>query len=133
MDTTLLKPLVVGVIAGSIDKFYLTERDTMRSIYFGSAVAIGNYSAEYVAPLVHMLPIPSIAKGLYDGKTLTERIIEIGSSSGVAYVLNRYVINNDPYNGELMMRLGIIAVSDAVGTYAVEYFNGKPLEFLTDN
>jgi hypothetical protein len=133
MDTTLLKPLVVGAIAGSIDRFYLGEANPMRSFYFGSAVAVGNYSAEYIAPLINILPIPTVAKGLYDGKTLMERIIEIGSSSGVAYSLNKYVLNNDPYANEFLTRVGIIAVSDAVGTYAVEYFNSKPLQFLTDN
>ena len=45
MDNSLLKPLVVGAIAASIDKFYLGERNTMRSVYFGSAVAVGNYSS----------------------------------------------------------------------------------------
>jgi hypothetical protein len=29
------------------------------------------------------------------------------------------------------MRLGIIAVSDVIGTYAVEYMTGQKLEFLT--
>ena len=80
-----------------------------------------------------MLPIPTINKGLYDGKTLVDRIAEVGSSTGVAYALNRYVLNNDPYNNELMTRVAIIAVSDVAGTYIVEYLNGKPLQYLTDN
>ena len=133
MDNTLLKPVVVGMIAASIDKFYLGERNTMRSAYFGAAVAVGNYSAEYIAPLVNMLPIPTIGKNLYDGKTLVNRIVEVGSSTAVAYVLNKYVMNNDPYNNELLTRVAIIAVADAAGTYVVEYLNSKPLQFLTDN
>ena len=133
MDNSLLKPLVVGAIAGALDKFYLNEKVATRSLYFGAAVAVGNYSAEYIAPLVNMLPIPTISKNLYDGKTLMDRIVEVGASTATAYILNKYILRNDPYVNEMMTRVAVIAVADAAGTYVVEYLNSKPLQFLTEN
>jgi hypothetical protein len=133
MDNSLLKPVVVGLIAGALDKFYLNEKVVTRSLYFGAAVAVGNYSAEYIAPLVNILPIPTINKGLYDGKTLMDRIVEVGASSATAYILNKYLLRNDPYVNEMMTRVAVIAVSDVAGTYIVEYLNNKPLAYLTDN
>ncbi len=80
MNQTMLKPVAVGLVAFAIDQFYLKEQNFMRSAYFGGAVAVGNYSAEYIYPLVRHIPIPTISKDLYEGKTLVDRIAEVGSS-----------------------------------------------------
>jgi hypothetical protein len=131
-DQSIFKPAVVGAVAVVLDKYWMGERDMMRSMYFGGAVAVGNYASEYIAPLVNFIPIPTISKGLYDGKTLVDRIAEVSSSAGFAYMVNKYLLNNDPYTGELMKRIGVIAVADVVGTYIVEYTNNQQLQFLTD-
>ena len=131
-DQSNLKPLVVGAVAVVLDKYWLGEVDMMRSVYFGGAVAVGNYASQYIAPMINFIPIPTISKDLYDGKTLVDRIAEVGSSAGFAYMVNKYLLENDPYTNEFMVRVGVIAISDVVGTYAVEYLNNQPLQFLTD-
>lgn len=134
LDTSSLKPVAMGAIAGAIDQFYLGETDMMRTVYFAGAVAVGSYAAEFASPLVKDIAgfIPSINKSIYDSKTLAERIVEIGGATGSAYFLNKYVLGNDPYKGELMKRVAVIAVSDVLATYALEYFQGKSLEFLKE-
>ena len=134
LDTTSLKPIVMGGIAGAIDQFYLGEKDMMRTVYFAGAVAVGSYVAEFASPLVKDVAgfIPSMNKSIYDSKTLAERIVEIGSATGSAYFLNKYVLGNDPYRNELMKRVAVIAVSDVVATYALDFYQGKSLEFLKE-
>ena len=134
MDTTSLKPVVMGVIAGSFDKYYLGERDMMKTVYFAGAVAAGSYVAEMALPVVRDVAglIPSVNKSIYDSKTLAERIMEISGSTASIYILNKYILRNDNYKGEMMKRLTIIAVSDVIATYGLEYYNGKPLEFLKE-
>ena len=132
MNTTFAKPLVMGGIAMAVDQLYLKETDLNKSIMFGGAVAVGNYASEWVTPIVKAIDIKSFNKDLYDTKTLVERIAEVGTGSAVIYVLNKYVLNNDNYAGEMMLRLGIIAFSDITATYALEYINGEKLEFLTN-
>lgn len=131
MNNSMLKPAAVGLVAFAIDSYYLKESNFMRSVYFGGAVAVGNYSAEYLYPLVKHIPIPTISKDLYEGKTLVDRILEVGSSTALTYVINKYIILNDNYRNELLLRMGVIAASDVIGTYAVEYMTGQKLEFLT--
>src|SRR5271155_3497216 len=109
----------------------MQETDMTRSTMFTGAVCVGNYASEYVGPLINIIPMPTINKNLYDGKTLTLRIAEVSSSAGVTYVLNKYVLGNDPYKGEFMKRVAIIAVSDVVETYMTDYFTNKPLDYLT--
>ena len=132
MNTTFAKPLVMGGIAMAVDQLYLKETDLNKSIMFGGAVAVGNYASEWVTPLVKAIDIKSFNKDLYDTKTLVERIAEVGTGSAVIYVLNKYVLNNDNYAGEMMLRLGVIVFSDFAATYALEYINGEKLEFLTN-
>jgi hypothetical protein len=131
-NQTLMKPVVVGCIAAAIDKFYLQEENSMRSLYFGAAVGAGNYAAEYTYPLIKHIPMPTLSKDLYEGKTLAERIAEVSMSTSMIFVLNRYILKIDIYKDEMMMRMGIIAASDVMGTYICEYIDNQKLEFFTD-
>jgi hypothetical protein len=132
MNSSLAKPLTMGLIAGAIDQFYLQESSLQRTAYFAGAVAVGNYASEFAVPIIKHINLPTLSHNLYDSKTLMERIVEVGSSSAMIYVLNKYLLNNDIYRNELMLRLGIIAVSDVGATYLLEYLNNQKLEFLTD-
>lgn len=134
MDTTSMKPFAMGVVAGVLDMYYMGETDMVKTIYFGAAVATGSYLAELAAPLAKDVAgfIPSANKSIYDSKTLAERIMEIGGASVSIYILNRYIIRNDTYKGEVMKRLTVIAASDVIATYGLEYYHGKPLEFFTN-
>jgi hypothetical protein len=134
-ESTLLKPLIAGGIAVALDQMYLKEKYIQRSLYFGAAVAVGEYGAEFVHPIIKHINIPSLSRDLYDSKTLMERIAEVGVSSGMVYILNKYVLKNDQYafsGPEFLNRVGIIAVADFAATYATEYLYGKPLEYLVD-
>lgn len=133
MDQSYLKPFVVGSVAAAIDQLYLKEPSVERSLYFGAACALGNYASEYATPLIKMIPMPSISRDLYDAKTLSTRIAEVGGSVGVCYLLNKYVTGNDVYVNETFQRLAVIAVADVAGTYIVEYINNQPLQYLTDH
>ena len=91
MNSTIAKPALMGLYAMAIDKFYLGEQDMNRTLYFGAACAAGNYASNWVTPIVNPLvkSIPSLSSSLYETKTLTDRIVEVGSSAGTVYVLNK--------------------------------------------
>lgn len=132
MNSNFAKPALMGVYSMLIDKFYLGERDMNKTLYFGLASAVGSYASEWVVPVVNPLvkSIPSLSTGLYETKTLTDRIVEVGSSTATVYVLNKYILNNDNYKDEILLRMGVIAVADFASTYTLEYMNNKPLDFL---
>ena len=122
------RPLYVAGTAFLLDKFVMGETNTMSSLYFAGAVGAGVYTGELLSK--HIPKLPSINNDLYNGKTLGERMTEIGTGGLLAYSLNRYVLNNDPTFGQANKRLGVIIASDVIGTYATEYMAGTPLEFL---
>lgn len=133
MSSTMTRPLLVGAVAAAVDMFVMKEENMQRSMIFGGAVAAGSYASEFVGPLIHHIPIPTLARNLYEGKTLVTRIAEVSSSTAMVYVLNKYVLQNDPYRNEMLTRVGIIAFSDVAGTYLDEYLNTQPLQFFTNN
>ena len=132
MNTVVSKPILTGAIAGVLHNVYIGEKNMQRNAYFATAVAVGNYASLYLAPIAKQITLPSISKSLYDTPTLVERIAEVGSSSGLAFLLNRYVMNNEPFKGEALQHIAVIVVSDFAATYALEYINGQKLEFLTN-
>ena len=133
MNSVVLKPVLMGAIAGTLERYVIKETNMTRNLYFGTAVAVGNYASQYIAPLAKDIVLPSISKNLYDTPTLVERIAEVSSSTTLAYLVNKYVLQNDPYTGEMMTRIAIIAGSDFASTYILDYANGQPLEFLTNH
>jgi len=124
-----LRPIMVGAVAVALDKYAIGETNLNSSLYFGVAVGVGVYASEYIAPYIAVdLPTPSST--LYNGKTLATRLIEISSSVGGAFLMNKYLLQNDLYRNEVFKKVGVIALSDVVGTYAAEYINGSAMTFL---
>ena len=124
-----LRPVIVGVTSIVLDKYLLGEAEMMKSVYFGGVVAAGVYASEWVAPMI-ALDLPSANKTLYNGKTLSTRLIELAVASGGVFVVNKYMLLNDTYRDEVMKRVGVILLSDIAGTYATEYINGQPMSFF---
>ena len=56
--------------------------------------------------------LPTSSSTLYNGKTLATRLIEISSSVGGAFLMNKYLLQNDLYRNEVFKKVGVIALSD---------------------
>ena len=134
MDTSvMIKPLVAGATAVVLDKYFVGEQDMTRNLYFGVAVGLGIYASEFLTPLADMLPmLPSLNDNLYEGKTLTKRIVEVSSGSASAYFINKFLLHNDDHANEWMWRLAIVGACDFVGEYTSDYLSGSPLAYFTE-
>ena len=99
------------------------------SLYFGLAGAVGAYGGAMVAKA---MPLPLPSGDYFDGKTLETRIAEIGVGAGVGYALNKYALKNDFNQKNMLNKLGILAVSDFIAEYAVDYLQGRSLSFFTN-
>jgi len=126
-ESTLLKPLVMAGTVVAIDKFVMNNPNMTESLYFGVAGAVGVYTGGMVAKA---LPLPLPSGDYFSGKTLETRLAEISIGAGAGYGLNRYVLKNDYSYDQMLNKLAILAVSDFISEYAVDYINGKPLSFF---
>ena len=128
-NSNFIKPIAMAgcVIVG--DKYLLGENDMNRSLYLGVAGAAGVYAASLVAP---MLPLESMLPdgSFTDSKTLELRLFEIAGATGVGYVMNKYLLNNDPYINLQTNKLLLLAGADFVSEYIDDYLAGRPLSFF---
>lgn len=124
-----LKPLCVAGSAIALDQFVMKETSLNRSLIFGAVVGTGSYVSEIVAP--HIVPdLPSLNAEMYNGKKVGERVVELATSASSVFVVNKYILKNDIYKDEMLIRFGLITASDVIGTYIAEYIDQKPLTFL---
>ena len=128
-ESTLLKPLAMGAVVVALDKFVMKNQNMNESLYFGLAGAMGAYGGAMVAKA---MPLPLPSGDYFDGKTLEMRIAEIGVGAGVGYALNKYALKNDFNQKNMLNKLGILAVSDFIAEYAVDYLQGRNLSFFTN-
>ena len=128
-NTNFIKPLAMAGVVMAGDKYILGEQNMMKSAYFGAAGALGVFSAQLTAP---MLPLEKfLPNGSFtDAKTLELRLLEIGGAVGVGFVLNRYVLRNDPRIYPDPKKVALLAGADFVAEYIDDYMAGRPLSFF---
>ena len=128
-NSNFIKPIAMAgcVIVG--DKYLLGENDMNRSLYLGIAGGAGVYAASLVAP---MLPLESMLPdgSFTDSKTLELRLVEVAGAVGVSFVLNKYVLKNDPFINIQYDKLALLAGADFVSEYIDDYLAGRPLSFF---
>ena len=124
----MLKPLIAGAITVAVDKFYYNNDDLMQSLIFGAAVAASQVLAVFATPTV-MAIVQIQNTSMFDGKTLEQRIIELGCGVGTSFVLNRYILKNDPYF-YYQRKIGTILAADIGATYLSEFLSGEKLAYI---
>ena len=126
----IVKPLTAGLVAGIADRYVFNNTNINSNASFAGAVAIGIYGSTMISPLLPKI-IPDMGTTtLISGKTLQDRITEISVSSASAYVINRFVMQNDYNPSDMMKKIGIIVAADFIGEYASDYFGGRALSYF---
>ena len=128
-ENTLLKPLVTGAVVIALDKFVMKNENMNESLYFGAAAVAGIYGGSMVAKA---MPLDLPSGDYFSGKTVELRVAEIGVGVGVAYALNKFVLKNDYSQDQMLNKLAVLAASDFIAEYAVDYLNGSKLAYFTE-
>jgi hypothetical protein len=128
MSTDFVKPAVGAVVAILGDKYILNNQNMNSNAVFGASVGIGIYASSLISPNIPKF-LPDLGT-MASGKALQDRVTEISLSSGSAYIINRYVMQNDYNSSDMMKKLGIIVAADFIGEYASDYFGGRALSYF---
>ena len=128
IQTFLSKPVIAGVVASLLDRYWLKIPDTKQNAIFGISVALGTAGGDYIGDFA-----PAILGDtqLYSGKVLSQRLTEITFGAGTGYVLNRFILKNDFTPSQMYQKLGVVVVSQVVSEYATDYFSNRTLSYLT--
>ena len=68
---------------------------------------------------------------LYDAKTLEVRLAEVGAGAGVAYLINTQFLKNDYQYSQMYNKLALIAGSDFIAEYIVDFMENRNLSFFS--
>ena len=128
-ENTLLKPLITGATVVAIDKFVMKNDNMNESLYFGVAAAAGIYGGSMIAKA---MPLPLPSGDYFSGKTVELRVAEVTVGAGVAYTINKYALKNDYSQDQMLNKLAVLAVSDFIAEYAVDYLQGNKLAYFTE-
>jgi hypothetical protein len=127
-NSSYLKPLITGAVAVAGDRFLLNQLDMNKSLYFGGAVAAGTFLGAMVGDSIPVV-IPE-GGTYYDAKTLEQRLAEVGASAAAAYVINTQILKNDYQFSQMYSKLALIAGSDFIAEYIVDYYENRNLSFF---
>jgi len=124
-----IKPMamVACVVAG--DKFILGETDMNSSMYLGVAGGAGVFAAQMLAPSLpfeQYLPTSDFT----DAKSLELRLLELGGAVSLGFVINKFILNNDPYLSIRMNKIALLAGADFAAEYIDDYMAGRALSFF---
>lgn len=137
MDHKSFKILSAFGVSVFLDHYLIGETNWYNNSLYGVALGTAMFSSEFVMAGIDSLPvhIPTISKSLYDGKTLTSRIVEISIMTGTSTLINSKGFNNTKMQGtdELVFRVGMSAAIDIMSEYFADYMSNQKLESLTDD
>jgi hypothetical protein len=54
----------------------------------------------------------------------------VGGAVGVGFVLNKYILKNDPFVNIQINKLALLAGADFAAEYIDDYISGRPLSFF---
>ena len=127
-NSSYLKPLITGAVAVAGDRFLLNQLDMNKSLYFGGAVAAGTFLGAMVGDSIPVV-IPE-GGTYYDAKTLEQRLAEVGASAAAAYIIITQILKNDYQLAQMYPKLALIAGSDFIAEYIVDYYENRNLSFF---
>ena len=130
-----VKPLIVTGVSVAIDMLVFKQTNLKNSLLYGAANGLGSFSSNMVinSGLVPNLGSTSSTPDpnkMYSVFTVEERILEITMSFGAGYVVNKYLLDNDGSQHDIIKKIGAIVVADVIAEYATDFLATRPLSYL---
>ena len=130
-----VKPAIVVLTSIGVDMLFFGQKNLKNSLMYGAANGIGSFSSNM---LINSGMIPNLgspnsvadSNKMYSVFTVQERILEIGLSIGVGYGLNKYILNNDGAQHDIIKKVGAIVAADVIAEYFTDFLSARPLSYL---
>ena len=137
MSNPLNNPLVIKGISAFgysflIDKFVFQNEDMKQNLTFSAAVAAGVLVGQTLSKTIVTSGLLPDQEGLYNGKLLSQRIIELTSGVASGYLINSYVFNNEYDRSSWMKKVGAILLVDVASEYTTDYVLGNNLGYFVE-
>ena len=114
------------------DKFLFKNEDMKQNAIFSAATTGGLLLGQVLGNSLPPMGILPDQQGLYTGKLLSQRVIEVSVGVTSGYLINSYVFANDYDRSAWMKKVGTILLVDVLSEYTVDYVLGNNLGYLVE-
>ena len=128
-----VKPILVLTTSTLIDIFVFGQKNLKNSLMYGAANGLGSFSSNM---LINSGMVPNLGSSspdpnkMYSVFTVEEWILEITMSLGAGYAVNKFILNNDGTQHDIIKKIGAIVLSDIIAEYATDFLATRPLSYL---
>ena len=126
----LLKGGTAFALSLAVDKFVFGNENLQQSAMFAAAVTVGIVGGQIVAEKAITTGLIPDSAGLYEGKLLSQRLLELTISVGAGYAVNALVLKNDYNTNDWLKKIGAIIVVDVLSEYSKDYIMGSTIGYL---
>ena len=126
----LLKGASAFALSLAVDKFVFGNENLSQSAMFAGAVTVGIVGGQMVAEKAITTGLIPDSAGLYEGKLLSQRLLELTIGVGAGYAVNAFVLKNDYNNNDWLKKIGAIIVIDVLSEYSKDYIMGSSIGYL---
>jgi hypothetical protein len=128
----LYKSISAVGLTFALSKIWLKEENFYNNLEISTASVAGLLAGNYIGAYVGSAIGGSAQIDGASEATILQRAIEIGSSAGVGYAVNRFLLNNRDYNATTMARkIGVLALADVGSEFITDFLLGQPLTYLS--
>ena len=129
-NPTMIKGASAFAFALAADKFVFGNENLYQSATFAGAVTVGIVGGEIIAQKAVTSGMLPDSAGLYEGKLLSQRLLELTIGVGAGYLVNTFVLKNDYNNNDWLKKIGTILVIDVLSEYSKDYVMGSTIGYL---
>ena len=129
-----VKPAIVTGVSVAIDMLVFGQKNFKNSLMYGISNGVGSFSSNM---LINSGLVPNLgstnppdSNKMYSVFTVEERLIEVTLSFGAGYVVNKYLLDNDGTQHDIIKKIGAIVVADVIAEYATDFLATRPLSYL---
>ena len=129
-NPVLIKAGAAFTLSLATDKFVFGNDNLSQSAMFAGAVTAGIASGQLIAENAITTGMLPDSAGLYEGKLVSQRLLELAVGVGVGYAVNAFVLKNDYNTNDWMKKVGAIIVIDVLSEYSKDYVLGSAVGYL---
>ena len=129
-----VKPLIVTGVSVAIDMLVFKQTNLKNSLMYGLSNGLGSFTSNMLinsgmVPNLGSTSAPDPSK-MYNTFTVEERILEITMSFGAGYAVNKFILQNDGTQHDIIKKISAIVVADVIAEYFTDFLATRPLSYL---
>ena len=128
-SSPIIKPAIGAATCFALDTFVFKNKNQQGAMALAAAVGISLFVAPYIS---NALPFESTLSSIGNdgGVSFEARLVECVLGVGAAYGIQTFAFK-EPINAkDMTTKLMLVVGSDFISTYASEYLNAQPLQFI---